>query len=279
MFVMPVVFLILMKVDPMSVFVPVGSSLLAASFVFAQSVQTFMVSMIFVLVTHPYDEGDTVVINDSGYKVDHISVFSTAFVFTASKMRVYIPHTVYVLVTVAVGAVPLTTTHCQACHPKHFQLHAQQPCASDGVGVCGPASDPAAAGGCERPRHQVHAHGKQGGLASTRGPVLHCRRCAGTYCHHVPALASPQACGSCSLRDRPLDLQPDDGKVCIKVFGATWVSWRARGAVFKVQSGLTLALTNALSELNIKHDRAPTKVELEQLPPASAAHTGVSDDE
>lgn len=101
-FVMPVVFLILMKVDPMSVFVPVGSSLLAASFVFAQSVQTFMVSMIFVLVTHPYDEGDTVVINDSGYKVDHISVFSTAFVFTASKMRVYIPHTVYVLVPVAV---------------------------------------------------------------------------------------------------------------------------------------------------------------------------------
>lgn len=56
----PVVFLLLMGMDPVSVFVPVGSSLLAASFVFAPSVQSFVSCMLFVLVQHPFDVGDVV---------------------------------------------------------------------------------------------------------------------------------------------------------------------------------------------------------------------------
>lgn len=58
--IIPVAFLLLMQVDPVSVFVPVGSSLLAASFVFAPSVQNFVTCLIFVLIQHPYDVGDVV---------------------------------------------------------------------------------------------------------------------------------------------------------------------------------------------------------------------------
>lgn len=56
----PVVFLLLLHVDPVSVLVPLGSGLVAASFVFAPTVQSFVVSLVFVLIQHPFDIGDIV---------------------------------------------------------------------------------------------------------------------------------------------------------------------------------------------------------------------------
>ena len=56
----PIIFILLMGANPVSVFVPVGSTLLAASFVFARSMQDLMTCVVFVLMQHPYDVGDVV---------------------------------------------------------------------------------------------------------------------------------------------------------------------------------------------------------------------------
>lgn len=63
---------------------------------------------------------------------------------------------------------------------------------------------------------------------------------------------------ACVVRWRPV--QPEDGKLNLKVFGSTWVAWSARSAVLTVRSGLTLACTRALSDMGVSHERPPTRL-------------------
>ena len=116
----PIIFLLLIGVNPVSVFVPVGSILLAASFVFAPTVQSFMTCLVFVLLQHPYDVGDVVcgkpaavlprqafscphpcaprhcqiVVDGKAYRGESISLIHASLITTDSKARHYYPHVV-----------------------------------------------------------------------------------------------------------------------------------------------------------------------------------------
>ena len=70
-------------------------------------------------------------------------------------------------------------------------------------------------------------------------------------CHFLTVCCWPHVCP-----------QPDDGKVAVKVYGATWVPWRSRGAVFKVTSALTLATMKALREMGVSFEHVPIPVRM-----------------
>lgn len=90
----PILFLLLIGVNPVSVFVPVGSILLAASFVFAPTVQHFMTCLVFVLLQNPYDVGDVVAFDGKAYRVENISLMTSTMITTDSKARHIFPHIV-----------------------------------------------------------------------------------------------------------------------------------------------------------------------------------------
>ena len=93
---LPIGFLLLMHVDPVSILVPVMSGFVALSFVFAPSMQQFVTCLVFVLILHPFDVGDVVVIEDVPYRVDKITVMKTSFMAILSNARVYMPNTKWV---------------------------------------------------------------------------------------------------------------------------------------------------------------------------------------
>ena len=77
------------------------------------------------------------------------------------------------------------------------------------------------------------------------------------------ACSGTRARGAChnpyNLRLWP---QSTDGKMCLTVFGSTWVPWNTRGAVFTVRSGLMLATSRALKELGINHEEVVHRVDM-----------------
>ena len=60
--------------------------------------------------------------------------------------------------------------------------------------------------------------------------------------------------------------QAEDGKVCVRVWASTWVPWRSRAAVWKVRSGLALAITRSLRQMGVRHERAPMPVVMQDPP-------------
>ena len=127
----PFLFMLLLGVNPVTVLVPVGSSLLAASFMFAPSAQAFIQCLTFVLVQHPFDKDDVVrgiavvdglvcvpcrvhhvdflatrcacnqvVIDKVPYRVDKVSLMTSAMVNYITNARTYMPNVVLATKTI-----------------------------------------------------------------------------------------------------------------------------------------------------------------------------------
>jgi len=71
--------LAIFNVEVWKMLVPLGSTLLALSFVFGPSAKSIFESIIFVFVTHPFDSGDMVVIDDMWLNVQSIGLITSVF--------------------------------------------------------------------------------------------------------------------------------------------------------------------------------------------------------
>ncbi|KAF7725863.1 hypothetical protein EC973_009195 [Apophysomyces ossiformis] len=70
--------------------VPLGSFLLALTFVFGSSAETAFRSILFLFVTHPYDVGDYVIIDDQYLLVHNLGIMGTVFI-RGDGQTVYAP--------------------------------------------------------------------------------------------------------------------------------------------------------------------------------------------
>ncbi|KAF9949496.1 hypothetical protein BGZ72_008750 [Mortierella alpina] len=71
--------------------VPFGSALIAISFVFGNSLKTLFENIVFLFITHPYDSGDLVSIDNIDMYVREVGLNSTIFVTWDGK-RMYFPN-------------------------------------------------------------------------------------------------------------------------------------------------------------------------------------------
>ena len=81
------------KVEVWHSLVPLGSILLAMTFVFGNTAKNTFESVLFLFVTHPYDAGDYVVIDGQYLLVHNLGVMGTTFISGDGQM-VYAPTTV-----------------------------------------------------------------------------------------------------------------------------------------------------------------------------------------
>jgi small-conductance mechanosensitive channel len=92
-----VVVLVLYDISLVTVFVPIGSVILGASFAFADSVSSLTKCIMFVLIDQPYDVGDRVLIEgisddqDDVLRVEHVGMLSTV-VCRKNGLRVQAPN-------------------------------------------------------------------------------------------------------------------------------------------------------------------------------------------
>ncbi|KAI8381304.1 uncharacterized protein BYT42DRAFT_613094 [Radiomyces spectabilis] len=85
--------LAIFQVDVWHSLVPLGSCLLALTFVFGNTAKNTFESILFVFVTHPYDAGDYVLIDGQYLLVHNLGLMGTVFIRADGQM-VYAPTTV-----------------------------------------------------------------------------------------------------------------------------------------------------------------------------------------
>ncbi|KAI9029044.1 Mechanosensitive ion channel-domain-containing protein [Phycomyces nitens] len=73
--------------------VPLGSFLLALTFVFGNTAKNTFESILFLFVTHPYDAGDLVIIDEQFLMVHNLGLMGTVFI-RGDGQRIYAPTTV-----------------------------------------------------------------------------------------------------------------------------------------------------------------------------------------
>ncbi|KAL0088603.1 Mechanosensitive ion channel-domain-containing protein [Phycomyces blakesleeanus] len=81
------------QVDIWQSLVPLGSFLLALTFVFGNTCKTIFESVLFLFVTHPYDAGDYVIIDTQILLVHNMGLMGTVFI-RADGQKIYAPTTV-----------------------------------------------------------------------------------------------------------------------------------------------------------------------------------------
>ncbi|KAI8374423.1 Mechanosensitive ion channel-domain-containing protein [Radiomyces spectabilis] len=85
--------LAIFNVDIWRSLVPLGSMLLALTFVFGNTAKNTFESILFIFVTHPYDAGDYVLIDDQFLLVHNMGLMGTVFI-RGDGQTVYAPTTV-----------------------------------------------------------------------------------------------------------------------------------------------------------------------------------------
>ncbi|EGF80674.1 hypothetical protein BATDEDRAFT_88006 [Batrachochytrium dendrobatidis JAM81] len=78
---------------PLTAVLPFTSILVALSFIFGGAAKTTFDCIVFLFVTHPYDTGDRVIIDNVGFKVIELNLLTTVFENTDGR-TVYAPNSV-----------------------------------------------------------------------------------------------------------------------------------------------------------------------------------------
>jgi small-conductance mechanosensitive channel len=85
-----VICLAIFQIDFYSALLPLGSILVACTFIFDSSAKSLFSGIMFQFVTHPYDAGDLVMIDGTYMFVDNIGILGTVFV-RADGTKLYAP--------------------------------------------------------------------------------------------------------------------------------------------------------------------------------------------
>ncbi|KAI9308765.1 Mechanosensitive ion channel-domain-containing protein [Cunninghamella echinulata] len=84
--------LVIFHINLYQILLPLSTFILGISFMFADTAKVFFQSILYLFLTHPYDVGDKVVINNVTMIVNYMGILATIFV-TTNGVKVYVPTT------------------------------------------------------------------------------------------------------------------------------------------------------------------------------------------